>query len=1144
MTVPPVFLSTTAQAQGIVTGTVTGTVTDSSGAVVPNASIKATNLENGSSFTTTSQANGLFSLRNLSIGTYKLEITSSGFGTLTTPSVSVSVGNIVDLGTLKLSVASTQSVIVAASAAEVLTTSQVQTSASLDTLQLQSLPFNGGFDSVALLLPGVANTHSDNFSNTNGANFSSNGNRGRSNNFELDGQSNNDNSVGGPQVFFGNPDAIAEVQVVTNNFSAEYGRNLGSVVNYVTKSGTNAFHGTASEYYTGSFLSSLTNDQKSSTFGFCPPGVSPSTGCTVPSVPRTVDNKWGGTLGGPILKDKLWGFGSTFWEHTRDGVSPATSGSTVTPTPAGLATLASLFPGNPAVAALQANGPYSISAGNPRPAGASSIRAVTDGVTAGSVEFAPVERQVGALFNDQEELGRLDFQPTSKDHLFARYFYQNTLTTGPLANSNAVIARGGYIDVIDTAHSVGGDWSHTFSSAWVNQLRYSFQQTKLFFEGGAVPTCSGTDLTSCPTSLGLGGGYESFGYANNLPQGRTVKVTQVQDNANWTHGRHAITFGGEWDYQNSPNTFLPSFNGSYTYTSFNRFLSGTGTLTLGNGNPVIPFTEPDYALYFQDDWKVRTDLTLNLGLRWEFFNQAVNILNKETVARETGSSPFWNPSLPLSARTFASTPSFYKNFEPRLGFAWNPQGFAGGRFVLRGGYAINVDPAFYNIFLNAATSAPVINLGTIRCSAAQQCLPGNGVSGANVRTLNLPLLPTGGNPQARNQTIVSPNFRNPYGQTYTLGVQYQFGKVGALEARYVGTHVVGQFQSIDANPNLQAVATDFPNIVNPASLDQNPTDIGFGRPNGSEANVRTRANTAFSIYNSAQVQFRTSNFKGVTGSAAYTYSRNIDNVSEIFSTGGGGTTISFAANPLNNDTAERGVSGNDYPHLVSVGLNYQIPFFNQRSDLKGKLLGGFTFGAIYSYNSGQPYNPYQDLASNIGDTSYGDFAFNAAFIGLDSQRPILNNPKAPLGSAAIYVPASEASATSTNTPGYYVYNQFDSNGLLNQPTSANSAHWLWNNQAAAQLLNNPYPGVGRNTLRGQSFNNLDADVYKNFKVTERASIQLQFTAFNVLNRQYIGSPDANIDDFSPPGAGVNSFTSGAFETSNNRTVQLAAKIIF
>ena len=232
-------------------------------------------------------------------------------------------------------------------------------------------------------------------------------------------------------------------------------------------------------------------------------------------------------------------------------------------------------------------------------------------------------------------------------------------------------------------------------------------------------------------------------------------------------------------------------------------------LALTDGNPVIPFRENDVALYFQDDWKIRPDLTLNLGLRWEFFGQAVNVLHNETVARQTGSNPLWDPSLPLSVTTFQKVPNRWKNYQPRIGFAWNPNH---SRLVVRGGYAINFDPAFYNIFENSAVEAPVANAGAINCGGGYQCLPASGTTGATVRAQNLAALPLGGDPRFDVEGPLLPNFRNPYTQTYSLGVQYGIGNAAVVEVRYVGNHTVGPLSGARRQSNSRTASLGVPQL--------------------------------------------------------------------------------------------------------------------------------------------------------------------------------------------------------------------------------------------------------------------------------------------------------------------------------------------
>ena len=1098
-----IWASEGAVGQGITTGSIAGTTADQQGAVVPQAAITAVETASNATFKTVSGADGLFTFHDLPIGTYRLTVESGGFTPLAVDNIRVVAGVTTQLGLQRLSVGNATTSITVESTAPILEVTQAQVTTTFDSTAIQSLPLNTNFDNLALLAPGVVQTHDASFSNSNGVGISANGQRGRSNNFEIDGQDNNDNNVGGPQVFFGSADAISEIQIITNNFGAQYGRNMGSVVNYITKSGTNSFHGSGFEYYTGSWGSSLQNGQKSPLFGFCTAGEDPATtGCIPITVPRTVDNKFGGTLGGPILKGKLWFFGSTYWDRTREGGAVSTSEGAVTPTPNGLTQLQAAFPGNPAIASLVNQGPYGIKAGNPAPVANSVItQTVTDGVTSAPIEFAGVARTVPALFNDGEQLGRVDWEPTTKDRFFVRYYYQNNLATGGLANGPTAIASGGYIEITGRTHSIGADWTHTFSPAWINQLRYSFQQAVSGFEGGGVPDCISTNFTACPTSVSFSDGTDfGYGYATNLPQQKFIKITQIQDNANWSHGPHSIALGGSFEYQNSPGTYLPNYNGLLTFEDFNSIMEGTGFLNLTNGNPVTPFTENDVAFYFQDDWKVRPDLTLNIGLRWEFFGQAGNVLHDLTVRRETGPNPFWDTSLPLSVTTFQKVPNRWKNYQPRIGFAYNPNH---SRLVIRGGYAINFDPAFYNIYSNAAIQAPVSIAGGIGCGGGYQCLPANGTTGATVRAQNIAAIQPGQDPRFFIEAPLLPNFRNPYTQTYSFGIQYGIGNAAVVEARYVGNHTAALFQALNENPTLQPLASAFPSYVSPGALCQDPAAPGFETANCNVGAIQAAVgNTAFSNYNSLQTNVTTRAFHGLSGTLQYTFSRTIDNTSEILPTGAGGNTLEFAQNPLNTDVAERGVSGISYPNVLAFGFVYETPRFVQGKGFLAKVANGYSINTVYGYNSGQPFTPFQGLQPNptnpdtaVGGT-YCDDNFNQSVLGVTSCRPVLTNPKAP-----------------------------------NSPSS-----WALNTLAEAEALNNPFPGVGRNTLRGQSFNNLDSSIFKTTPITEHIKVQLQLNVFNTFNRQFLGVPGAFL--------GATNFLSGAFNEGTNRTVQLGGKIVF
>jgi len=1188
-----IALPDTASAQGIVTGTITGTITDASGAVVREAPVVATNNQTGIKITGKTGSAGEIALKDVPLGTYTVVVTAPGFSPLTVNNLEVSSGGTSSIGNQHLAVGNTAEQVEVSTAQNLLETSQAQITSTFDTAQITDLRTGAGLDRLTLLIPGVVRTLGDNFSNTNGVGFSSNGQRGRSNNFEIDGQSNNDNSVAGPQFFFRNEDALQELNVITNNYGAQYGRNAGSVVNYITKNGTNAFHGTAFENYFGSWGSSLTQGQKAVQFGFCPPGQTTLNGaaCTVPVVPRVTANEFGGTVGGPVFKDKLFFFAGVLFRRTTNGAAPSVS-STSTPTPTGLTQLAAAFPGNPFVASLQNQGPYSVKAGSPVvvASGVSNVivcaSAVADNAavlaTSGSptnkncpantpafpIQVSQIQRLLPSTSSDDEQIYRGDYQATTKDRFYLRYMYQNA----PTHVAGGTVSTGNYYDNTDKIHSIGGDWTHTFSPRWVDQLRYGFQQSTLTFGDGGYPGCNDSNLLICPSSISISG-YAGYGQANNIPQGRIVKATQAQDNANVSFGKHQVTFGGEFDYQNSPNVFLPNTSGTFTFSGLNFALAGVSTLSLANGNPNIPFKEPDWALYFQDDWKVTRDLTLNLGLRWEYFKQSINLLHDESVARQTGPNPIWLTSLPLSLTTFPLIPENYKNFGPRIGFAYNPPMLTGT--VLRGGFAINYDPAFYNIFLNAYTAAPVVNTGAISCNGNTiNCLPSGGTTNALVNAQNAPYNPTGVNPGIKTQSSVNIPFKNPVAYNWTLGVQQQIGRIAVAEVRYVGNHSFDQFQNLNSNAFINStvlpstataaqkyltLAQGFPNLFPSTSYCTTAGAVGLGTQNCNLTTQTLRANTAFSIYNALQTQLRLQNYHGVTADVAYTWSRTIDNADDIFNTATGGGTIATAQSPFNTNQAERAVAGNSFPNVLSVSTVYKVPFYSEQRGLMGRLLGGYSVNTIWSYNSGQVYTPVQASKANpnaavIGKIptgnqgqalwSFCDYNYNSNVIGSDSCRPVLSNKSAPIGSVGI-----------NGGPGVG-YLDFGTGASI----SRDAVHWILNNEYEAESLGTPYPGVGRSTLRGNTVNELDASVFKTVRINERISGQLRMLVYNLPNRAYYGTPDFNLNNADPSKHIVAAFPNGfdSFNTykfnggggitvpfgKGTRNIQIGGKIIF
>jgi outer membrane receptor protein involved in Fe transport len=1163
------MLASFAFGQGIVTGSISGTVQDTNKAVIPNASVKAVNTATNATFVTQTDAQGYFSLKSLPIGTYTLTIEATKFAKLQLAGIDVDSGRNIGLPSQTLQVGSASEVVNVEGSTPLVETTTAQIGGNFDTKAVAQLPnTGGGFDNLVLYVPGIGDTGSTNFSNRNGAGFGSNGLRGRSNNFQIDGQANNDNSVAGPSVFLSNPDVLSELQVVSNNFSAEYGRNTGTVVNYVLKSGTNTFHGSGFEFYTGNEFYSHANQEKNPVQGFCPPGVAAgnqtpfSTKCTAPVVPRDVNNRWGGTFGGPIIKNKAWFFAS--YQNTRERGSLTGTSTGVTPTPAGLAQLQAEFPGNPAVAALVAQGPYAATIGNPHPTGNILTGAttqhqfdVTDGVrTASDIEFAQIQRSVPNPFDDTQVTGRGDWQISDKDRFFARYIWQHNV----FGAGSGTISSGAYVAVPAKDQQIGLDYSRTWTNHFVQQLRFSYARAAVVFAGGGgYPDCTIGNVTACPTNISFvndtTNNFVTSGLATNLPQDRLVNNTQWQGNNDWDHGRHSIKFGAEYDRQRSPNHFLPTINGGFTFGStgtfvanptptkpntyvsaFSHFLEGnTSTLALADGTFNFNFKEQDVSYYARDSWRVRDNFTLDYGIRWEWDQQAINMLRDITLRNVANG--FWSPSAPASVTTLPEIPQDLNNWGPSVGFAYTPHFwtrlFGQDKTVIRGGYRIAYDPAFYNIFLNVATSAPVVNLGSISNAGVPAAGTGEAVQSAFFGSI-----PRGANPGFRAQTRVSNDFHNPYTQQWSFGIERQVSSKIAFETRYAGNHTVGNFQTINGNPQIGTLpASVVPAGIAPCSTPGAPgnnNNTGLGRENCDFGDLRVRTNGAFSIYHGLQNELKIRDFHHFTANVAYTWSKAIDNVSEIFVSNGGVSTP-IAQNPFDPTDAERGVAAQSFPHVVSLYWVYDFPWRSSQQGFVGKLAGGWQWSGTFRYQTGAPITPFQSVANAACDTS-----FNTVFIGADSCRPILANPGAPFDQVGRFTNPTTLINVSTG-----------------QPTTPNDVHFIVNNAAADAALcgGDPFAcTVSRNIYRSMPRDQLDLTMKKSFKVSERVTTELRADLFNALNYMYTGTPGLNVNNRSLSGVLNNkpapgSFGNGAFNssttpTAGRRFLQLGAHVTF
>jgi hypothetical protein len=365
-----------------------------------------------------------------------------------------------------------------------------------------------------------------------------------------------------------------------------------------------------------------------------------------------------------------------------------------------------------------------------------------------------------------------------------------------------------------------------------------------------------------------------------------------------------------------------------------------------------------------------------------------------------------------------------------------------------------------------------------------------------------------------------------------LGVERLIGSKVAAKVRYVGSHTVGNFQTINGNPRIGNLAAFFPELVpagfTPCTTAGTPGVTG-GRIDCDFANLRIRNNGAWGIYHGLQSSLDIQNWHNLTTGIAWTWSRGQDNVSEIFATAAGGNTNALAQNPFDPNVAERGLTGNSFKHVASIYWIYDLPWYRSQQGVLGHLLGGWQVNGAWRYQSGQPFS----VAQFTGWNAFCDESFAVNFIGFNSCRPILFNPAAPLESVGICDDPTCATATNNDTGATGVPSDF---------------HWLINDTNASLFLGTPFGGSGRNILRGQTIDNLDFSIFKNTKVTERLTVQFRAEVFNLFNREFLGNPgvfaDAGSINLDPGFGGPGDFLNLAFNTSNRRFMQFGLRFVF
>lgn len=942
-------------------------------------------------------------------------------------------------GTLEVGSAIT-TIVVEASVGQELQTQSGDLSKAFSEPEINNLPYSN-LNPISLVLTqagvigrapvAAGNTNNSNFGlRTNGTGFVVNGTRPRANNFLIDGQDNNDNSIAGQAFQPDNAAAYSEVTILTNAYSAEYGRGGGSVTNVISKGGSNDFHGSAWELNRNTYYASIAADQ-----GFAGVCSDPRPGCSSVGNPVDNENVFGYAFGGRIIKNKLFFYQTTQWDRERQ----TANGSVLTlPTAAGVATLQSLGP--------NANVNFLLAAMNGLVGSSSNLASPIDlGFGRGLVQTGFVERSgIGEVSNARTENARADWIAGDKDNFSARYIRSDNSLTPDLFNFPAQLQpfdsqQGG------PSQTIGTTWVHTFSPRAVNEFRASFTEINFSFAPTAATAANPLAAKPQVTVSGL----PTLGFPSNLPQGRGHKVWQYQDALSYSIGKHTFKVGGDISHLavvdqipfNSRGTLVYAKGGTcgaVTCTALANFVDDfagpSGSANKVFGSPTTrPFTT-SYAPYVQDTWRLTTNFTLDLGLRYEYWGIPENSLLFPAVDTSSG--------VGLPAFNLASFPNMYatpevsdrNNFAPRVGLAYTPRFwqriFGRDKTVIRAGYGIFYDGLFTNILDNTGGASPNAIAFTDTLSS------GRGVPAVSQALASAQAV---ANPLGAVTTVAS-NLVNPLTHQWNMNIERELPGGIIVTAAYVGTRGEHLFESQAFNPRVNGGARLNPN---------------FGP-------ITVRDNAGDSIYHGGQLTVERRFSHGLMLRGAYTYSKLLDDGSDVFGPTGGNTVNrnDFAQNPL-CQKCDYGPAIFDVRHRLVASYVWNLPYIHNTSN-------AFT-GVVKAIT--------RDWTISGTTTAQTGFA-GTPFLGVD-----INGDGQPFNDRPIIVDPTKG--------------KFDL-ARYGAPPKAS-----------------PYAGtVGRGSLEMPGFQNWDFAVQRAFKMPvwklEGQTLALRGEAYNVFNHPNLGIPDLNL----------------------------------
>jgi len=1069
-------------------GNIVGTVTDATQAVIPGATVTATNKATGIVYKGMSNEVGDYRINNVPVGTYDVDVTGGGMTPRKLTNVQVEL-NRTSTVNITLQVASVTADVIVQEAPPLLdsSTSQLESTfkgeQALNQVAAGNFVNDTGVLNLSLLAPGVTQGGGVGY----GTGPSVGGQRPTNNSFNIDGVDNNRHDVTGPTVSVPN-DAVEQFSLLANQFGPEFGGASGGVFNLVVKTGGNGIHGSVYEYFNNRNLNAL--DSKQAIQGFT-------------STPRFDSNRFGGTVGGPVIKNKLFYFAD--YEYFPLGQASVPGSAILAPTAAGYATIGSL----PGISKTNLGVLQQYLA--PAPTASQTISVAGANIPVGIV---PVSGP--SYVNKQNLVAAGDWDARTADKLRVRYIYNKY--TGIDTNAQLPIF---YTPIPDNRHLFSLSEFHTFSPTALNEFRVSYSRKNNNYPVGDFKF-PGLDQFPNLTfdDLNLQVGPDS-----STPQGYIQGQLEGTDNFTKTLGRHTIKAGYQFMDIIASNAFVQRSRGDYDYSTLDFYLRDLSPDSLGERSVGVQGGIPAgylfHSLYVNDDFNVKPNLTLNLGLRYEYMT--VPVLTRyqkfSSAADVPGVISFREPTPQKS------------NFAPKVGFAWSPGKTA--NWVVRGGFSMNYDLTYNNLNINAKPAffqqTEDVNL-TVQ---TQNFLAKGGLPPSNAVVLTT-------DPTAARAAVSAfmPNEQiRPYSINYTLGVQRSFGGDYTVEARYLGTKgvhlfVQDQINRVSAVTPTSGLPTYFttPTAAALAGLTTTLGDIkaaqnlatgGFGSNSyaryGFGSTITAYMPEGNSKYNGLALQVTKRYSHNYAYTAAFTWSHALDDsTATVFST----VLTPRRGQDFRNQRNDWASSALDRRLRFTFAPSYDFkPFVNNGWAMKN-LVGNWNIAGSYTFQSPEYATVQSGIDSNLNNDALDRAVTNPA--GLASVSSLVN----PINKAGQTVAANSA-------------------GIVAYVAQNSNARYV-------QAGFGAFPNAGRNTFPLSRISDIDLQLMKRFGITEGSRFEIAGQAFNLFNHPQ-ATGDLLNDVYPNQFNNTRSFLLvgnsefGHFDhffTSNPRTLTITARFVF